>query len=206
MWVTLHSTPSTNLLADPARRVSVNLHKCSRHAVLTENVQREMRSYKSCRFSQELSTGAAVVWPDARCLTVLSRRPSHRSVIFFTRTRRRMSRPTSRCASRAHGRSPPRTSSRSSEYGNPMTSWMTSSLPVPNGVTRGPANPGSRGVSQSASLSYRSVILFRSARTIASYRARLQRVPARSGLACDRFHWPVRTWPTSMRWPSGSRM
>jgi hypothetical protein len=56
MPMIFHSTPSTNLLAstvsqaaqqaeDIARRVSVNLHKCSRHVTLAENVQREMRPY-----------------------------------------------------------------------------------------------------------------------------------------------------------------
>jgi hypothetical protein len=56
MPVTPQSTPSTSLLtptvsqaarltADIARRVAVNLHKCSRHVALAENVQREMRPY-----------------------------------------------------------------------------------------------------------------------------------------------------------------
>jgi hypothetical protein len=59
---------------DIARRVSVNLHKCSRHVSLAENVQREMRPY-TCRFSKELSSRTAV--------TSAERPVSHRSVPTF---------------------------------------------------------------------------------------------------------------------------
>jgi hypothetical protein len=38
----------------------------------------------TCRFSKELSTRAPVTCTDARSLIILSRRLSHRSVIFFS--------------------------------------------------------------------------------------------------------------------------
>lgn len=47
-----------------------------------------LRTYKlRCRLSKNLSTHSAVTWADAACLTVLSRRLSHRSVIFFKNLR-----------------------------------------------------------------------------------------------------------------------